>query len=50
LSHLVGLGLLLALSPFAVRLSPLALGTATTVILVTAAIWESRSFSREASA
>jgi low temperature requirement protein LtrA len=50
LSHLVGLGLLLALSPFALRLSPLALGTATTVILVTVAIWESRSFSREASA
>ena len=47
LSHLVGLGMLVALAPFALYLTPLALGTATTVVLVTVAVWESRSFSRQ---
>jgi low temperature requirement protein LtrA len=44
LSHLVGLGLLAAIAPFALWLTPLALGTATTVVLVTVAVWETRSF------
>jgi low temperature requirement protein LtrA len=46
LSHLVGLGLLAALAPFAVALTPLALGTATTAVLVIVAIWETRSFAQ----
>jgi low temperature requirement protein LtrA len=45
LSHLVGLGLLALLAPFAMRLTPLAVGAATTVILVVVAVWETRSFS-----
>ncbi len=44
LSHLVGLGLLLMLAPLALRMTPLALGTATTAVLVTVAVWETRSF------
>jgi len=47
LSHLVGLGLLVLLVPVALRLTPLtplALGAATTVVLVTVAVWETRSF------
>ncbi len=44
LSHLVGLGLLLLLTPVALVLTPLALGAATTVVLVIVAIWETRSF------
>jgi low temperature requirement protein LtrA len=47
LSHLVGLGLLAALVPFAMAMTPLALGAATTAILVVVAIWESRSFARD---
>jgi low temperature requirement protein LtrA len=46
LSHLVGLGLLAALAPFAMALTPLALGAATTSVLVVVAIWETRSFAR----
>jgi low temperature requirement protein LtrA len=45
LSHLVGLGMLVLLAPFALALAPLALGAATTAVLVTVAIWETRSFS-----
>ena len=44
LSHLVGLGLLLLLTPVAMFLTPLALGAATTVVLVIVAVWETRSF------
>ena len=44
LSHLVGLGLLAAIAPFALLFTPLALGTATTVVLITVAVWETRSF------
>jgi low temperature requirement protein LtrA len=46
LSHLVGLGLLAALVPFALFLTPLALGAITTAILIIVAIWETRSFAR----
>jgi low temperature requirement protein LtrA len=48
LSHLVGLGLLAIVAPFALLMTPLALGTATTVVLVTVAVWETRSFARGA--
>src|SRR6187401_1460856 len=44
LSHLVGLGLLLLLAPVALSLTPLALGTATTAVLIMVAVWETRSF------
>jgi low temperature requirement protein LtrA len=44
LSHLVGLGLLAVISPFALLFTPLALGAATTAVLITVAIWETRSF------
>lgn len=44
LSHLVGLGLLAALAPFAMFLTPLAVGSATTAILIVVAVWETRSF------
>ena len=44
LSHLVGLGLLALIAPFALLLTPLALGGATTVVLIVVAIWETRSF------
>jgi low temperature requirement protein LtrA len=44
LSHLVGLGLLVLLAPFALQLTALALGAATTVVLITVAVWETRSF------
>ncbi len=40
LSHMVGLGLLAALAPFAPALSPLALSVAATAILVLVAGWE----------
>jgi low temperature requirement protein LtrA len=43
LSHLVGLGLLAAIAPFALLMTPLMLGAATTTVLVTVAIWETRS-------
>jgi low temperature requirement protein LtrA len=46
LSHLVGLGLLALLVPLALSMTPLALGAATTVVLVVVAVWETRSFSR----
>jgi low temperature requirement protein LtrA len=48
LSHLVGLGLLAALVPVALGLTPLALGAATTAILILVAVWETRSFSQGA--
>ena len=44
LSHLVGLGLLAGIAPFALLFTPLALGTATTAVLIIVAIWETRSF------
>jgi len=44
LSHLVGLGLLLLLAPLAVSMTSLALGAATTVVLIIVATWETRSF------
>ena len=44
LSHLVGLGLLLVLAPVALLMTPLALGAATTAVLVIVAVWETRSF------
>ena len=44
LSHLVGLGMLALLAPLAMFMTPLALGAATTVVLVAVAIWETRSF------
>ncbi len=44
LSHLAGLGMLALLAPFALLMTPLALGTATTVVLITVAVWETRSF------
>jgi low temperature requirement protein LtrA len=44
LSHLVGLGLLVLLALVAPSLTPLALGAATTVVLITVAVWETRSF------
>lgn len=43
LSHLVGIGLLIALIPFAHSLSPLALSTATTIIMLIVAAWEAIS-------
>ena len=46
LSHLVGLGLLLLLAPVASWMTPLALGAATTVVLIVVAVWETRSFRR----
>ena len=46
LSHLVGLGLLVAVAPFSLLMTPLMLGAATTVVLVTVAVWETRSFSK----
>jgi low temperature requirement protein LtrA len=45
LSHLVGLGLLAAIAPFALWMTPLALGAATTTVLIVVAVWETRSFS-----
>lgn len=46
LSHLVGLGLLVLLAPVALWMTPLMLGTATTVVLIVVALWETRSFAR----
>ncbi len=43
LSHLIGIGLLVALIPFAHALTPLALVTATTVIMLIVALWEAMS-------
>ena len=47
LSHLVGLGAFAAVAPFALWMTPLMLGSATTAILVVVAVWETRSFSRK---
>jgi low temperature requirement protein LtrA len=44
LSHLVGLGLIALLAPVAMFMTPLLLGAATTAVLVTVAVWETRSF------
>ena len=44
LSHLVGLGLLLLLAVVSLRMTPLVLGAATTIVLITVAVWETRSF------
>jgi low temperature requirement protein LtrA len=44
LSHLVGLGVLALVAPFSLWLTPLALGAATSAVLVTVAVWETRSF------
>ena len=46
LSHWVGLALLGLLAPCALFLMPLAFGACATAILITVAIWETRSFSR----
>jgi|APCry1669190731_1035312.scaffolds.fasta_scaffold00836_3 low temperature requirement protein LtrA len=46
LSHLVGIGLLVILIPFAHGLSPLALSAATTVIMLIVATWEAISLGR----
>lgn len=43
LSHLVGIGLLVALIPFAHSLSPLVLSTTTTAIMLIVAAWEAIS-------
>ena len=50
LSHLVGLGLLLLLTPVAMFMTPLALGAATTVVLVIVAVWETWSFAKGSAA
>ena len=44
LSHLVGLGALALVAPFALLFTPLALGTVTTFVLIVVAVWETRSF------
>lgn len=44
LSHLVGLALLVLLAPVAMWMTPLLLGTATTLVMVIVAVWETRSF------
>jgi low temperature requirement protein LtrA len=44
MSHQVGLGLLLLLIPAVPVVSPLLLSTATTLVLLVVAIWETRSF------
>lgn len=49
LSHLVGIGLLVLLAPFAYRLSPLALSAVTTVIMLIVAAWEAISLRTGAS-
>lgn len=43
LSHMVGIGMLIVLIPFAHSLSPLLLSTATTVIMLVVAAWEAIS-------
>jgi low temperature requirement protein LtrA len=50
LSHLVGLGMLGLLVPFVMLMTPLALGSATTVILIVVAVWETRSFANRTDA
>jgi low temperature requirement protein LtrA len=44
LSHLAGLGMLAVLAPLAPAMNLLLLGTATTLVLITVAVWETRSF------
>ncbi len=46
LSHMIGLALLAALIPASTVLEPLALGAATTAVLVLVAAWETLSFQR----
>jgi low temperature requirement protein LtrA len=46
LSHLVGLGAFAAVAPFTLWMTPLILGSATTLILIVVAVWETRSFSK----
>jgi low temperature requirement protein LtrA len=46
LSHLVGLGAFAVVAPFALWMTPLMLGSATTAILVVVAVWETRSFAK----
>jgi len=46
LSHLVGLGLLACIAPFAMFMTPLAVGASTTVVLIVVAVWETRSFAK----
>ena len=43
LSHLVGIGLLIVLIPFAHSLSPLQLSAATTIVMLIVAAWEAIS-------
>jgi low temperature requirement protein LtrA len=43
LSHLVGIGLLIVLIPFATALTPLMLAMTTTLIMLIVAVWETRS-------
>jgi low temperature requirement protein LtrA len=44
LSHWAGLALLAVLTPFALVLPPLAFGACATAVLVTVAVWETRSY------
>jgi low temperature requirement protein LtrA len=46
LSHLAGLGMLVLLATVAMYMTPLMLGTVTTVVLIVVAVWETRSFQR----
>jgi low temperature requirement protein LtrA len=48
LSHLVGLALLAVLAPFYALLPLLALGSATTAVLIVVAVWETRSLRSQA--
>jgi low temperature requirement protein LtrA len=48
LSHLAGLGLLAVLVPLYTLMPPLALGAATTAVLVVVAVWETRSLRSQA--
>jgi low temperature requirement protein LtrA len=47
LSHLGGLAMLMILIPVAFFVSPLALGAATTLVLIIVAAWETRSLARQ---
>ena len=50
LSHLVGIGMLIMLIPFAHSLSPLLLSAATTIIMLMVAAWEAMSLGSSAKA
>ena len=50
LSHLVGIGMLIMLIPFAHSLSPLLLSAATTIIMLMVATWEAMSLGSSAKA